>query len=106
MKKKTEKIGKHILCKLRKATQEEKQKVGIPDENDIFSSEFNMSNIDLHTNSSVRFDGSGLSFKQKNSSIRNRSNIGDVSSLHGSKLFNVTPSARDSFRSRAGGSLE
>lgn len=100
------KIGKHILCKLRKATQEEKQKVGIPDENDIFSSEFNMSNIDLHTNSSVRFDGSGLSFKQKNSSIRNRSNIGDVSSLHGSKLFNVTPNTRDSFRSRAGGSLE
>lgn len=100
------KIGKHILCKLRKATQEEKQRVGIPDDNDIFSSEFNMSNIDLHSNSSVRFDGSGLSFKQKNLSIRNRSNIGDVSSLHGSKLFNVTPNARDSFRSRAGGSLE
>lgn len=73
-------------------------------ENDIFSSDLNLSNMELYTTSSVRFDGSGLSFKQKNSSIRNRSSL-DASSLHASKLLNMTSSAQ-SLRTKLGLSLE
>lgn len=124
------KLGKHILCKLRKATHEEKQKVGgnfgdfldafrnnmkilikmtillylsellVPEENDIFSAEFNLSNVDLCASSSVRFDGSGISFRQKN-----RSSL-DLSSLHTSKLFNNTPTPAQSLRARMSTSFE
>lgn len=73
-------------------------------ENEIFSSDLNLSNMDLYTTSSVRFDGSGLSFKQRNSSIRNRSSL-DASSLHTSKLLNMTPNAQ-SLRTKLGLSFE
>lgn len=96
------KLGKHILCRLRKATHDEKQKVGVPEENDIFSSEFNLSTVDLGASSSVRFDGSGLSLRHKN-----RSGL-DTSSLHGSKLklFNNTSTHAHSLRARMSTSFD
>lgn len=73
-------------------------------ENDFLSTDLNLSNMTLHNSSSVRFDGSNLSFKQKNSSIRNPSSL-DASSLHTSKLLNMTSNAH-SIRSKLGMSFE
>lgn len=73
-------------------------------ENDIFASDMNLSNLDLHSSSSVRFDGSALSFKQKNSPIWNRSSL-DASSMHASKLLNMTSNAQ-SLRTKLGLSFE
>lgn len=72
-------------------------------DNDIFSSDLNISNVDFQTSSSVRFDGSNLSFKQRNSPIHNPSSL-DISSLHTSKLLNITPS--HTIRTKLGMSLE
>lgn len=72
----------------------------VVEENDIFSSDFNVSNMDLCASNSVRFDGSGLSMRQKN-----RSSL-DASSLHATKMLNITPTHAQSLRARLSTSFD
>lgn len=67
---------------------------------EVFSSELNLTNLDVHASNSIRFDGTGLSGRQRNSSIHNRTSNNNSLSLHASKLLNVTG------RSKLGTSFE